>query len=565
MLAFYFLTALLPWLDTPACEAAWNSYWHGQVLRRFLAGVTAVVMFATAMPARAQVLGTGLLQVDDEKGWWQHAVEYCQTGYRFVWEENDSMQKMIRDAGLAYKAYKQSISLYNRLSNMNVCANLMNALPVLETDTPWGPGQTEVVTIRPVFRARERLASTFHPSFGIQSFNWNNLDFDVDRSTVSSGNPNSNMTPQQLQTQAVSDGWSSWVLSQQRAGLAADSLAGPSNAPYSQLAGTIQDRYMTEMNNLQNICQNCLQAYGEGSVQYQQAIQAYSTLLNNVTCDVPSTETASLLTSLQTLDSDAQVLMEKYSTAALSMGLAAQRADAMTKNNRAIANQYDSKDLVTKFEDFLGATALLQTIAAIDGDPSNKTMSKEPLGNQQKQSNLQQDIASSAQEQLKHQMKGQMEEAQQKMIAIAQQKQNLLNAYNGENAARLQVQNQKLALIQADLAARALAIQLAAVKLPPGTVQVVPDNLVALIPGAQPASANPDGGVARNIATAANAATTQASADLGKALVGIASGCGLGFLRPLGIGFGKAWSSLVGGTFDLTSIGLGPATGGSNA
>jgi len=331
------------------------------------------------MPAHAQVLGTGLLQVDDEKGWWQNAIEYCQNGWRFIWEENDSTQKMIRDAGLAYKAYKESITLYNRLSNMNICANLVNALPILETDTPWGPGQTEVVTIRPVFRARERLASTFHPTFGIQSFNWSNLDFDVDRSTVSSGNPYSNMTPQQLQTQAVADGWSSWVLSQQKAGLSTDTLAGPSNAPYSQLEGSIQDRYSTEMTNLQNICQDCLQAYGEGSVQYQQAIQNYSNLLVLVTCNQPSTEADALIAALQQQDADAQVLMEKYSTAALSMSLSAQRADAMAKNNHAISEKYDSRDLTTKFEDFLGVSALLETIGELDGDPTNKKLVMEIL------------------------------------------------------------------------------------------------------------------------------------------------------------------------------------------
>ena len=423
MVGFYILTAILPSLDTPSNEETWNRYWNGQVIRRLLAGVMAALMLASAVPVQAQ--GT---PVYDNAGFWQHSAEYIKDGWRFIWAENDSTQKMIRDAGLAYKAYKQSISLYNRLSNMNICANLVNALPILETDTPWGPGQTEVVTIRPVFRPRERLASTFHPTFGLQSFNWNNLDFDVDRSTVSSGNPYSDMTPAQLQTQAVSDGWSSWVLSQQRAGLTTDNLAGPSNGPYSQMEDQINSRYSAEMDTLNQIVQNCLEAYGEGSVQYQIALKNYADLVTTYSSNGPSDEANALMAALQQEDQDAQVLMEKASTAELSMSLSAQRADSMAKNNQAIAEKYDSRDLVTKFEDFLGATALLQTIAALDADPANKALSKEPLGNQMKQSNYQQDIASSAQEQLKFQMKKEIEDAQQRMIAVAQAKANLINA-----------------------------------------------------------------------------------------------------------------------------------------
>jgi hypothetical protein len=446
---------------------------------------------------------------------------------------------------------------------MNICANLVNALPILETDTPWGPGQTEVVTIRPVFRSRERLASTFHPTFGLQSFNWNNLDFDVDRSTVSSGNPYANMTPEQLQTQAVSDGWSSWVLSQKRAGLTPDNLAGPSNGPYSQIENQINSRYSTEIDTLNQIVQNCLEAYGEGSVQYQIALKNYSDLLTSYSSNGPSDEANALMAALQQQDADAQVLMEKYNSAALSMSLAAQRADAVAKNNHAIAEKYDSRDLVTKFEDFLGATALLQSISAWQGDPTNKALSKEPLGNTMKQSNYQQDIASSAQEQLKFQMKQQMEDAQQKMIAIAQAKQTMIRTYNKQNSDRLMLENQKLVQIQADLQRKALDIQLAQVKQPTGTIQVVPDNLVSLVPGSVPASQNPDGAIAKNVAKSASDFQTQTTTDLGTALKNIGSGKGFGILAPLGVACSNAWFALTGKTFNLTGLGIS-TTGATN-
>ena len=548
---FWIFSAIFPVLDTEAHEAAWNHYWKGQLLRRLVAGVLTALVLTSAMPARAQGL-----PVYDNAGFWQHAEEYIQNGWRFIWTENDSTQKMIRDAGLAYKAYKQSVALYNRIGSMNITANLVNALPILETDSPMGPGQTEVVTIRPVFRPRERLASTFHPTFGLQNFKWNNLDFDVDRSTVSSGNPYSSMTPEQLQTQAVSDGWTSWVLSQQRAGLTGDNLAGPSNGPYSQVESTVENQYLVEMNALEQIVQNTLEAYGEGSIQYQTALANYSSLLTDVSSNAPTTESNALVSALQQQDSDASVQLEKYSVAALSMSLAAQRADALAANNHAIAEKYDSRDLMTKFEDFLGVGPLLQTISALDGDPTNKALSKEPLGNQLKQSGFQQDIASSQQEALKFQMKKEMEDAQQRMVAIAQTKQDILNNYNKRYNDRLTLENQRLAQIQADLQHKALDIQLASAKLPDGTVQVVPDNLVPLVPGAQPASQNPDGGIAKNVSKSAATLGNQTQSDLATALSTIGSGAGLAMLAPLARGVANAWQALTGKTFYLQGLGI---------
>jgi hypothetical protein len=283
-----------------------------------------------------------------------------------------------------------------------------------------------------------------------------------------------------------------------------------------------------------------------------------------------TTEAQVLIAALQQQDADAQVLMEKYSVAALSMSLAAQRADALTANNKAIAKDYDSDPnaLLTKFENFLGVTPLLQTIQALDGDPTgtkNKAQAspKEALGNAMKQSNIQADIAASQQEALKHQMKQQAEDAQAKMIANAKSKQGLLDGYNKNSTDRLLLENQRRVQIQADLQHKALDIQLAKANQPDGTIQVVADNLVGLVPGSAPASQNPDGGVSKNIANAAAKMSSQTQTDLGKALSTIGSGAGLAMLAPLAKAVQNAYQALTGKTFDgLTAI--TPTTGAAN-
>ena len=127
------------------------------------------------------------------------------------------------------------------------------------------------------------------------------------------------------------------------------------------------------------------------------------------------------------------------------------------------------------------------------------------------------------------------------------------------------LENQKLVQIQADLQHKALDIQLASVNLAAGTIQVVPDNLVPLVPGSQPASANPDGGIAKNISKSASTLSTQTTTDLGTALSNMGSGAGLGMIAPLGKACANAWSALTGRTFNLTGLGITTnTTGGSN-
>lgn len=565
MFSFYALSAIFPALDTPVFEAAWDRYWRGRALRRLTAAALVMALAGSAIPARA------VLPVTDETSIWQNGLHYAKQAVQWAEDNMKKVEAEIRDCALAYRAYKQSISVYNRVANLNVTASLVNCLPALEVDTPWGANRTEVVTIRPVFRPQERLASSFHPTFGLQSFNWKDLDFDVDRNVVSSPNPNANLNPQQLQEQAINDGWNSWILAQIRSGLSPDNASGPTTAPYRNLDDAINQQYQAEQSAEEQLVQQILEAYGESSPQYQEALRTYTNLIKAVIQGQPDDDRKALQTALQQIDSDAQVQLERFASASLSMALSAQRADSLRANNSQVHLKYDSDPgaLATSFASSLGITQLLETIKALDADPQGQNKStpgvppKEALGNAMKQSNLQADIATSQQEALKHQTKATMENAQQQMIDLAQNKADLLAAYNKTHSVRLSAAQQRLALVLAERQRRANEVFLASMHLPDGMSPVVPDSIAPLVPNSIPASQAQDGGLSKNLTAASNNAQTQLSAGMATALAGIKNGTGMGFIAPLGRGIANAWQALTGHSFNLQSLGISESSTGS--
>lgn len=568
MLAWYALSALFPSLDTPVFEAAWDRYWQGRALRRLTAAsLLALLLAGSAIPAQA------IIPVTDEASISQNAIQYIKQAIQWAQDNVNKISNEIRDCALGYRAYKQAISVYNRVANLNVTASLVNCLPALEVDTPWGPNKTEVVTIRPVFRPQERLATNFHPTFGIQSFRWKDLDFDVDRNIVSSPNPYANLSPQQLQEQAVNDGWNSWILAQARAGLSPDNASGPTTQPYRDLDDAVNRQYQAEMDAEQQVLQQVLEAYGETSPQYQEALRTYTNLVLAISHGQPDQDRKTLETALQQIDADAQVQLERYASASLSMALSAQRADSLRSNNSQVALKYDSDPgaLATSFASSLGVTQLLETIKALDADPQGQNKSapgvppKEALGNALKQSNLQADIATSQQEVLKHEVKATMESAQQQMIALAQGKADLLAAYNKTHQVRLSAAQQKLALVQAERQRRANEVLLASMHLPDGMSPVVPDPIAPLVPNSIPASQAPDSGLAKNLTTATTKANAQLSKGMATALAGIKNGTGMGFIAPLGRGIANAWQAITGKSFDLQSLGISSSSSTGSA
>jgi hypothetical protein len=84
-----------------------------------------------------------------------------------------------------------------------------------------------------------------------------------------------------------------------------------------------------------------------------------------------------------------------------------------------------------------------------------------------------------------------------------------------------------------------------------------------MVPGSVPASQNPDGAVAKNVAKSASDLGTQTTTDLGVALQNIGTGKGLGILAPLGKACANAWQAITGKTFNLSGLGIS-TTGATN-
>jgi hypothetical protein len=559
MIGYLALVSLFPRLDTPQREAAWNAYWRPGVARRVLPGALAALLVCGSVPARAAGAPTF-----DIMAYGQRAAEFLKNEWRFVWDQNVSVEKKLRDAALAYSAYRQARDIYERIKDGNVLVSLQNALPVVEMESDLGNGQQETITLRPVFNARQRsIYGAYHgPKVLFDIPNLANLDIDVDRNVVTVNDPTKNMSPQQIAQQAEDDAWMSWTLAQQSNGLDRVATQTPYSGAtgYNELVGRLQSARADRVKRLQDIARLMLNDYGEDSVQYAQAMDAYTAAIKASSDGTADQTDQAVVARLNALDAEAQRALDKYAANNQSMLMAQKRENNTSTQVNAISAKYDSGTgkpwNIGQFMDIFGQIgALQQTLGAMNaGNKSQAPISKEPLGNQQKATVLMRWVGDNTNEALKLQARKAQEEAQTDMLRAGQEKAQVL----ADVKAQQDAQDARDAAIAAQTkVAQILALMQGltfAALQPTGLTPIVPDT--TLTAGAATnavGSAGADDAIKANMKIIGQKAANKLASDIPQAIQDSGTTLSWGLLRPLARALDAGSRTVLHKSFNLTN------------
>lgn len=554
MIGLFVLTSIVPGLATPRFEAAWTAYWKRGVARRLVPLLLVGIMGAGAAPARAQAA------VYDPMAWFQRGAEFLKTEWRYLEQKYvDKPTDLLREAALAYRAYKQSRALYQRVAGGSVSLSLVKALPYIDIGTDLGNGQSETITIRPVFRAQDRIRMFQGKRFRVEPFNMNNLDFDVDRNVVGNVDPNAGKDDATLQQEASSDGWQSWKMIQSQQGLKEDDQA-ILDGPTYQIYNKLEPFYQKRAANLSDIAQKTLDLYGEDSVQYEQAIQALADWNRAVVAN-QTAEAKAIEARMKVFDDAAKTEIEKYATHAYELSATNARAYQGRKNQQEISFRYDSdpRNQGLSLADFILIDRYISeignTLGAMGGAPIDKTKpgieSSEPMGQGQKTVALLSQQTENGSQALKLQNRKAMEESQAKMKEIATAKAQELKDIFDERNARIMGDEAAKARLLLKAQTRGLELQNAATLLPDGVTLIVSERDQALVPGA--AGPNQAAQVmARNLENVAKVAAAGMESDVTDALVDTGKRVSWGFMRPVMRSLDAAYKAFTGTTMGLS-------------
>lgn len=557
MLGYFALVSLFPRLDTPRHEAAWCAYWHPGVARRVLPGALAALLVCGSVPARAT------MPTFDFGAYAQRGVEFVKNEWRFMWDKSVSIEKKLRDAALAYSAYVQARAITQRVKDGNITVSLQNALPVVEMESDLGNGQQETLTLRPIFNARQRMKYHFHgPKIRFDVPNLANFDLDVDRNVVTVGDPTNGMSLQQIQQQAVDDGWLSWTLTQQAAKLDQTSTQTPTaeERGYSGVVDQIRSERAAHVTRLAAIARMMLQDYGEGSVQYVQAMDAYAAAQKAMSDGTADQQDQALVARLQALDAEAQSQIDKYAANNQAMLMAVKREANTTTQVNSIAAKYDASGLgrpwgLADFVDIYGQVMkMASTLDAMNaGNKSSAPLSREPLGNQQKSTVLARWTGDNTNEILKLQARKSQEESQAAMKKIAQEKVQVLSdaqAQRDADAAKdaLLAAKTKIGQMLAAMEGATLAAM-----QPVGLTPIIPDAaLNAGVGGGAVGSAGADDAITANLKLLTSRTGRQIANDIPQAIQDSGTTLSWGLLRPLAMALDAGARTVLHKSFDLT-------------
>lgn len=551
---FFILTAAIPWLDTPRVERAWDSYWSVGVTRRLASASLVALLLAGAIPAQAQTTDAAALA--------QRAAEFTKTAWRYIeqkaqWLGGDLkfQQQWMRDAILSYKAYQQAREAYSRLSHGSISYSFVRALPTIDVGTTFAGGE-EHVRLRPVFRPQDKLPNLQLPTL---SSDWKSLDLknlkgDVDRSIQASANPDSGKFPKQIERESVERGWASWKLVQDAKGVSAGNQAILGEGPaYKDLSAEEKAHLTKRAATLREIGLKALQKYGEDSPQYTMALAAYHKALETTKTSNRSAETAE---KLRALDAEAENQIDAFVVHDQAMRLAALRADAARANVAKVVENYDKVGSASKLIDWLSLGPLTDTLKQIGKEPGPNTVDAAPraaLGQSMKQVAWAEVQAADQAEALKLQSRKALEEAQERLKTLAEQKRRIEAeiemARTGENF------RDRVALMKLDIddSMTILGVQALAANLPAGISPIVPDRLRAQIPGSIPASGGA-AAVAANIQSGFRAAGETSARNVEGTLRDAPGTIGLGVMSPIFVGLNKGVKAMTGRAFDLTGL-----------
>jgi len=560
MIGYYALTAIAPGLDTPAVEAWWVSYWQRGTLRRILpAALTAIMLAGSAVPARAE------MPVFDVQGYLQTATDWVKQEWEFLWNDQVTMEDKLKDAALAWSVYKQTRDLYCRLATKNISLSLVDALPTIDIETNDGQNQT---FIKPVFVTSQRLPK-FAPRLTLGSFNLNNLDFEVDRSTTHSSDPLANMDYGTIKQQAVDDAWQNWELVQKRYGLSTDSQGGINGQLYESLSQDGQQQYQQHGEALMQIVTDTATIYGLESFQYEQAKTEYQDWLVALGSQ-DATASASIVAALKALDQDAMSEVEAYGTARAAIDMNEKRALAVEDNIKIISRLYNSDPSAPGFSlaSFLGVAANVasigSTLGAMGGGTGPAANTKEPIGQAQKQVALQHGIHDAEVEHLKLAERAELEKSIANMREIAQKKAALLAQLNDSRQQTLTADQARLLALQGRQAVAKLQAQAALVYLPAGCTPVVPANMTGQVPGSVTAD-QASAAMGKDLGTLSAKALNQGGDNFDAATATMARGLTWGFLGPIFKAIDSGWSAATGQTLNLVDWANGAAQNARNS
>jgi hypothetical protein len=553
-IGFHIATAALPFLDTEAAQRAWEAYWRVGATRRLVSASLVSLLVLGAVPAQSQTT--------DGPAFGQRAAEFAKTAFRHIEQKAEWLggnlkfqQQWVRDAALSYKAYQQSREAYTRLSHGNIAYSFVSALPTMDIGSQYAGGE-EHVRIRPVFRPQDKLPKMQMPTLKTdwKSINWTQLGLDVDRSTVASANPDKGKLPQQLEKESAERGWASWKLVQDAKGVSTQNQANiGESAAYSSLTAEERAHLTKRVAMLRQVSLKTLEKYGEESPQYTLSLVAYQKALE---ASRKPSQSAEMIEKLRAIDAEAEAMVEAYAVHDQAMRMAALRGDAARENIATVAKKYDDPGPGSKLTSWLGLTPLMDTLSQIGKAPGPNVEDAAPrgaMGQAMKQVALAEVQAADQAEVLKLQARKAMEDAQERLAALAEKKRRIeaeiAQERSGENF------RDRVALLKLDVddAMTVLGVQAMAAQLPAGISPIVPDRLRAQVPGSISASRGADA-IAENMKNGFAAAGRTSSENVEKTLKDAPGTIGLGVLSPIFVGLNKGMKSMTGRAFDLSGL-----------
>ena len=593
-IGYTILTTFAPTLDTPHMEAAWTAYWQRGLTRRLVALLVVAAIGSSGFPALAQEyidpvtqalsedIGMDEMGLTDLGAWasvvptpspadvptpkgypvfdagaaMQRAEAKMANEWKFLWDDATTSKQRLRESILAFQAYKQARQIYTRLAKGQINISLIDCLPMLEMDTDVNDTQTEKLTVRPVLRPQDRHITWQQKKVKVNGFNPNQLDFDVDRTTTTTGiDPNDGKAMGDLQQQAADDGFCQWSIAQQVSGIDSTMRGMPGDQPYTAIAD-VQNYYQLRLQTLYQLVQAAQRTYGDDSPELLRATADYNAWQTAMNDGTAQAEGEAYLASIKALDAEAETARSSYSTHNIQMLTAQQRQSAATKNIKEIALKYDSQPGggfgLSQFISVIGMVAALgNTIDAMGGDKTAPgVVSPEPLGNSLKQTVLLRWLSDNSDQALKLQsLKGQSE-AMATMKDVATRKTQLANDFKTKWAELSAADQVKLLAVQQSQLLDDMEVSAENLWLPPGTTPILPDESVGRLNGV--GSDQAEQTTEDNVTKIGTAAAKQATQDVGQAVSDTGSQLSWGVLRVFAQAIDAGSQNILGHSFNLT-------------
>ncbi len=541
MILFSVISAILPGLDTPGFEAKLK---HARLGRRLLAGATALLLTVgpSMVPVRAQ------MAVTDPGAWVQRSAEYVKDEWRFLDVKSSDAAKFLRNAAMAYQSYQQARALYQRVTSGNITLSLVDSLPVIDVLTNDSSGSEKMV-IRPIFREQDRLNAP-RVNVQVQSVDWKsmlkNLDFDI--STVRTPTPDAQKSPQQIQMDAVSDGWLSWQLAQQNAPVDPHYWnipnPNPQTDPYAPLREEIRQHYQDIGNALQSAAENAMQIYGGDSDQYLGAVDAVAKFQQILQSGVPDQKGVSLERSLQAFDAQAEIVIQKYAAARNELGMSMKRDAAKDQNLQQTHSGYTETPGNTQpysLMDFIAGSTPAPPPGQAEGDAMKQTIQQES-------------IATTANQQFKYDLTNDMRSAQSELGTLAGYKAKAINSTRDRLAQ--QMVSAKANVVIAELAKLSEEADMIRIQsgMPDNTQMIVRDQIAQDMPGTIPSgSPAADQVMVSNMKVISKANASLAEKIFADQVKLQSKGMAWNLVKPVFAGFDAAAQKLLGHSFNLTN------------